>query len=215
MPDHIAVPSDPTAFWEEFYRTKRTGTEGRPTAALLKWTGDLPVGRALDLGSSHGDDVLWLAKRGWNATGVDISATVVERARRRAEEFGLSARARFEARDLAQGLPEGSFDLVTALYLQSPVDLPRPEILRQAAQRVAPGGHLLVVAHAAPPPWADAAAMEADYPTAESELEAIGCDPERWTVGIASVVEREGTAPDGTPASLKDTVIMLRRDGAG
>ncbi|WP_197512564.1 methyltransferase domain-containing protein [Tessaracoccus coleopterorum] len=51
-------------------------------------------------------------------------------------------------------LPE-RFDLVTASFLHSPVALDRTAILRRAASYVREGGHLLVTAHAAPPPWAN------------------------------------------------------------
>lgn len=212
MQDDARAPLDPHAFWEDFYLTRRTGASGRPSGALLRYAGDLPAGTALDLGSSHGDDVLWLAGQGWQTRGVDISATATERAARRAAGLGLAERARFEARDLARGLPEGRFDLVTALYLQSPVELPRADILRQAARRVAVGGHLLVVAHAAPPPWAGEGARDAEFPTVEGELGAIAADPAEWTTRVASVVDRKAVGPDGAEAILRDTVVMLRRD---
>lgn len=212
MHDPSDAPADPLAFWEDFYLTKRTGTSGRPSAALVTYASNLAPGTSLDLGASHGDEVLWLAERGWQAFGVDISPTAVARATKRAAELGLSARAHFEVRDLARGLPEGRYDLVTALYLQSPLTFPRADILRQAAERVAPGGHLLVVAHAAPPPWAADMGKGVDFPTVAGELAAIGADPARWTTLMAGVVARSVTRPDGSTASLDDNVVMLRRD---
>ncbi|NDV01879.1 class I SAM-dependent methyltransferase [Pseudoroseicyclus tamaricis] len=203
--------ADPRAHWEEFYRTKRTGASGRPSGALLRFVADLPPGRALDLGSSHGDDVLWLAARGWQALGVEISQTAVDRARARAEEAGLTEAARFEQRDLAEGLPEGPFDLVTALYLQSPVALPRADILRAAAGVVRPGGHLLVVSHGAPPPWAAPEHRAHDFPTVASELADLGAPLAGWETRLAELVERPGRGPEGETATLLDTVIFLRR----
>lgn len=205
------TPEDPEAFWEDFYRTKRTTSSGRPSSVLVALAADLEPGTALDLGASHGDDVFWLAARGWEALGVDISEVAMGRARARAAELGLSDRARFERRDLAAGLPEAVFDLVTAFFLQSPVDLPRAEVLRAAAGCVAPGGHLLVVAHAAPPPWAPAEAKRGEFPTVESELDAIGAAPGDWQVKVAEVRARAGTGPEGETAELLDTVVLLRR----
>lgn len=207
------TPAAPEAFWEDFYTTRRTGTAGRPSALLVRYAEGLAPGTVLDLGASHGDDVLWLAAHGWVASGIDISRTAVARATARAEEAGLAGCTRFEARDLAGGLPEERYDLVTALYFQSPVELPRADILRAAAQRVAPGGHILVVAHAAPPPWAGDMAKDATFPTVEGELADLAADPAAWTTVIAAVVEREGTSPDGEKAMLQDTVIMLKRRG--
>ncbi len=212
MHDDALPLTDPSAFWEDFYRTKRTGTSGRASSLLVRFAGDLPAGTALDLGASHGDDVLWLAGRGWQATGLDISETAIRRAVQRATDLGLSDRARFRVHDLAKGLPAGGFDLITALYFQSPVDLPRPAILRDAAGHVSPGGHILVVAHASAPPWSMAEGKDAAFPTVAEDLEAMRADPAVWSTVVADVVEREATGPDGTVARLQDTVVMLRRE---
>lgn len=202
---------NPQEFWEEFYHTKRTGSSGRPTGLLVRFAGDLAPGRALDLGASHGDDVIWLAERGWQALGLDISVTAVARAQARAAELGLGERARFEARDLGEGLPDGPFDLVTAFYLQSPVELDRAKILTAAAARVAPEGHLLVVTHASAPPWAGQKGGHGDFPTLEEELAAIERDRAAWTTLFAGEVEREATGPEGEKAMVADTVVFLRR----
>ncbi|WP_373354810.1 class I SAM-dependent methyltransferase [Pseudoroseicyclus sp. CXY001] len=205
---------DPQGWWEDFYRTRRTSTSGRPSAMMLRFATGLAPGRALDLGASHGDDVLWLAARGWEALGLDISPTAVGRAEARAAEAGLAGRARFEARDLEAGLPEGRFDLVTALYFQSPVTpFPRAQILRAAAALVPPGGHLLVVAHAAPPPWASGK-HGGDFPTVESERADLAADPALWDEVVADVVARPGTGPEGEAAELLDTVLFLKRRSA-
>ncbi|GGH44450.1 hypothetical protein GCM10011341_03770 [Frigidibacter albus] len=124
--DHL---QNPEAFWEEFYLTKRTSSSGRATAALQRIAGALTPGLSLDLGASHGDDVIWLAQQGWQARGCDISEVAIERARTRAAELGLAQRAQFERCDLSVSLPGGAFDLITALYLQSPVVLARAAIL--------------------------------------------------------------------------------------
>ncbi|MBK4217458.1 class I SAM-dependent methyltransferase [Paracoccus caeni] len=211
MQDQAATPD---AFWEEFYQTKRTTSTGQPSKTLARFATDLPPGTALDLGSSHGDDVIWLASLGWQALGVDISPVAVGRAARRAEEQDLSDRARFEARDLSVDFPAGQFDLVTAFYFQSPVHLPRAEIVGRAARAVAPGGHLLVVAHGAPPPWANHSQSE-PFPTVESELAAAGYNPTDWTVVEAKLVDRPAKTPSGDQVTLQDTIIILRRNSAG
>ena len=90
MQDQAATPD---AFWEEFYQTKRTTSTGQPSKTLARFATDLPPGTALDLGSSHGDDVIWLASLGWQALGVDISPVAVGRAARRAERAVRAAAA--------------------------------------------------------------------------------------------------------------------------
>ncbi len=102
---------------------------------------------------------------------------------------------------------------MTANFLHSwEADFPRIAILRAGADRVAPGGRLLVVSHAAAPPWADldGHAGAALIGPAE-ELELLGLDPHEWTPEIVEVRRREASAPDGTRATLDDGVILLRR----
>jgi SAM-dependent methyltransferase len=50
-------------------------------------------GRALDLGCGSGQHLLALARRGWQATGVDAVGRAVRRARARASGAGVSVRA--------------------------------------------------------------------------------------------------------------------------
>src|SRR5699024_71266 len=63
--------------------------------------------------------------------------------------------ASFTATDLSAWRPDpDSADLVTASFFQSNVELDRIAILRTAASALRSGGHLVVISHASPPPWA-------------------------------------------------------------
>lgn len=66
----------------------------------------LPAGRALDLGCGTGTNCLYLARHGWEATGIDFAAPAVRRARRRlatAVAAGeLSGSARFLRGDVTR-----------------------------------------------------------------------------------------------------------------
>ncbi|AZY95040.1 class I SAM-dependent methyltransferase [Paracoccus sp. Arc7-R13] len=202
---------DPATFWEAFYLTRRTSSNGRATAALQRIAADLTPGLSLDLGASHGDDVIWLARQGWQARGCDISDTAIARARTRAADEGLEHRAQFERCDLSAAFPQGAFDLITALYLQSPVALARAAILAQAAARLRPGGHLLVLSHAAPPPWSPEATPSTIFPTLAEDLAAIGAPAPGLEVLEARIVTRPGRGPDGAEAMLEDNLVLIRR----
>jgi len=200
------------AGWEERYAAEDRFWSGRVNATTAAVVAELEPGTALDIGSGEGGDVVWLAEHGWRATGVDVSATAVRRAAELAASRGVDAD--FRVGDGAASLP-GEFDLVLASFLHSwEPDFPRIRMLRDAGERVARGGRLLVVSHAAPPPWAREVPEHAPIMrTPDEELALLDLDPGSWRVELAEVRRREVTAPDGTPAHLDDGVLLLRRIG--
>lgn len=202
------MSDDPRAFWEALYGERQQVWSGKVNVPLEREVAELPAGRALDLGCGEGGDALWLAERGWAVTAVDISATALERAHAEAEGRGL--RVDWQQRDLAEDLPRGPFDLVSAQFLQSPVALPRAEVLRRAAGELAPGGLLLVVGHAAAPPWSTHSPDAALMSSATQVLADLALGDE-WDVLKAEDVTRPATGPDGQQAELLDSVVLVRR----
>jgi SAM-dependent methyltransferase len=201
----------PAQYWEERYAGAHRVWSGNPNRALVDVTGTLAPGRALDLGCGEGADVIWLAQQGWDATGVDISATAVERATDAARAAGSEAgRARFRTGDLSAWDDDESYDLIVASFLHSPVALPRTEILHRAAGHVAAGGHLLVISHAAAPPWA-AHHHEHRFLSPAEEVQALALEPDAWQVVLAETRSREVTSPSGEPVTLDDGIVLLRR----
>jgi trans-aconitate methyltransferase len=214
-PEH-SRGSTPVDFWEERYSGSSRVWSGAPNRTLVDIVADLTPGRALDLGCGEGADVIWLAQRGWQASGVDIAETAIARARDAASDLALP-NAGFEAADLSTWRPDARYDLVTASFLQSPVALSRTAILRAVADRVAPGGHLLVIAHAEAPPWsrlrhAHADGHHADFPTPDEEVAALALDPSEWTARVAEIRSRDAVGPDGDEVVLHDSVVLLRRE---
>jgi SAM-dependent methyltransferase len=210
-PSDAPVAGDAATHWEGFYRESTPRWSGRPNPVLVDVVGTRPPGRALDLGCGEGGDVLWLAERGFTVTGVDISATVVDRARAHAAEAGLAHRVTIERHDLAATFPTGEFDLVSAQYLHSPAELPRADILRRAAAAVAPGGTLLIVGHAALPPWAPDPTANITFPSPQDVLADLALPPQLWRTERAETTARQATGPDGRTGTLTDSVVVLTR----
>lgn len=221
--EHATPPQDPRAFWEARYGGDQVWS-GKVNAALAALAEGLPPGRALDLGCGEGGDVIHLAEVGWDATGVDLAEAAVARARRAAQERGVAERTRFVAADLSDtasgwGPPDDAaapgFDLVAASFLQSPVALDRERILRHALTLLTPGGRLVLVSHAAPPPWAPAEfAARGHFPSPTDELAMLGVPASgdgTWDVEVAEERTREVTGPDGQPGALEDAVVVVRR----
>lgn len=178
--------------------------------ALVKEVSGLAPGTALDLGCGQGGDAIWLAEQGWQVTAVDISAVALERGAGQASALGISERITWEAHDLGQSFPSGSFDLVSSHYLHSPFGLPRAEILRAGAMAVNPGGTLLIVGHAGPAPW-QTLPPEIHLPSPEELLESLRLPAAEWEVLAMYTFDREHTAPNGEPSTRPDNVLKMRR----
>jgi SAM-dependent methyltransferase len=93
-----------------------------------------------------------LANQGWTVTGTDFSAVALDKARELASRLA-DPQARpvtWVPADATAASPEldrpGGYSLVLLAYLQLPAPQ-RAAALAHAARRLAPGGHLLVVAH--------------------------------------------------------------------
>jgi len=200
-------------FWEAHYGKKAQVWSGRVNPVMAAEVAGLTPGRALDLGSGEGGDAIWLAHQGWTVTAADVSPTALERLTDRAAAEGLADRIVPVRVDLTETFPAGEFDLVSAQFLQSPIELPRGQVLRQAMAAIAPGGVLLSVSHAAFPPWSQHHGEHIHFPTPEEELAELDVPADGWTVARCEVVEREGMGPEGQAGTLFDAVLLLRRAG--
>lgn len=203
--------TDPARFWDQRYAERDRIWSGRVNPVLAGIAGELPTGSALDLGCGEGGDAIWLAGRGWQVTAVDVSAVALDRARAVATAAGVADRIRFRRHDLSADFPAGAWDLVSAQFLRSPVDFPRTAVLQRAAAAVTPGGRLLVVDHAAPPPWASAEHLHDEFPTAEQTWQDLRLPDSDWKVERVGSAERQAAGPDGQAAILVDTIILARR----
>ncbi|HHU38247.1 MAG TPA: class I SAM-dependent methyltransferase [Propionibacterium sp.] len=132
--------------WDERYAASERIWSGRPNEALVDEVADLAPGRALDVGCGEGADAVWLAQRGWQVTGLDVSGVALERGRAWAAENDVDV-TWVKSGLLGADLTPGAFDLVVVMY----PPLPRTadsSVERALAGLVAPGGRLLVVHHA-------------------------------------------------------------------
>jgi len=197
-------------FWEGHYQKHERRWSGRPNPVLVDVAGSLPAGEALDLGCGEGGDAIWLAGLGWRVTAVDVSVTALDRASTQATKVGVDGLIDFQNHDLAHTFPAGTFDLVSAQYLQSPIEFPRARVLQAAARAVAPGGLLLVVTHASAPSWSWAN-PNTRFPTPEEALAELELDPKPWLTERLGAPERQATGPNGESGTVTDNVIALRR----
>ena len=192
--------------WDERYAATPLVWSAGPNQFLEEEAADLAPGRALDVACGEGRNALWLAEQGWRATGVDFSSVAIEKARTLGTERGLDAE--WVVADVTTWEPERhGFDLVVVLYLQLAA-AERAAAYSRAAQAVAPGGTLLVVAH-------DLDNLEhghggpkdpAVLTTPESVVAVIG----DLVVERAERVRRTVTTDTG-PVDAIDTLVRARR----
>ncbi len=131
--------------WDRRYAEVENLWAKKPNRFLVAEVEDLPPGRVLDLACGEGQNTIWLATLGWDATGVDYSEVAIAKARRRAESDGVLVD--FACADLVDyEPPEAEYDLVVVLYLHIPL-VERRGVLGRAASAVAAGGTFLFVGH--------------------------------------------------------------------
>ncbi len=212
--------TDSAAFWENHYAGVDPTWGTRPNAVLVEVVTALAPGpggggRALDLGCGHGGDALWLASLGWDVTAVDVSATALGRVAAGAAAAGLTDRVHPSRHDLARSFPDGTFDLVTAGYFHTPVEIPRDQVLRRAAEAVAPGGLLVLVEHASLAPWSWRDGHEdVRFPSPDDVLASLELD-DGWRAERCHAPERTATGPGGETATVTDNVVAVRRGRHG
>ena len=199
-------------FWEPRYRDADPAAGRQPNARLTELLPGLSLspGLAWDLGSGPGGDALWLASLGWHVTATDVSGTAVSRVAAAAAERGLSDRISAEQHDLSRTRSEGPFDLVFACYFHTPVPIDRDQILRDAADRVRPGGCLVIVDHGSAAPWSwRSDGQDPVLPTPAETLAGLSLGP-GWSTERCEQAERVATGPEGQTATVTDNIIVLR-----
>jgi 2-polyprenyl-3-methyl-5-hydroxy-6-metoxy-1,4-benzoquinol methylase len=144
--DHDLTPAPSRqALWDQRHAAQDPIESTEPDPTLFDEIGSLRPGRALDLGAGDGRNAIWLAEHGWKVTAVDFSQVALDRARSRAAASGVEVE--WQLADLLDWSPDARlYDLVTLFFIHLPRE-ERRAVYARAADSVAPGGTLLVVAH--------------------------------------------------------------------
>lgn len=140
-----ARPSAVEADWDGRYGRDRTWS-GNPNGTLVHEVGDLPAGRALDVGAGEGGDAVWLAERGWQVTASDVSRRALDHVAALAEARHLPVECLHADAGALDPFEPGAYDLVSVQYVPVPRS-PDGRGITNLLTAVAPGGTLLVVAH--------------------------------------------------------------------
>ncbi|HXH78279.1 class I SAM-dependent methyltransferase [Nocardioides sp.] len=203
-------------YWKDIWEGERAPSMGASDANphLVRETGTLAPGTALDAGCGAGAEAIWLATQGWQVTAADIAAAALERAAARAAARGVGDRVEWVEADLAVWDPEARYDLVTTHYAHP--SIPQLDLYDRIGTWVAPGGTLLIVGH-----------LHHDYghdhghnhnqntPPAEASATAAAItarlDVASWDVRTAEESQRVLTRPGGGKVTLHDVVVRATR----
>jgi SAM-dependent methyltransferase len=134
----------PHPSWNESYASGQLPWDtGQPEPLLVEFvtSGAVTPGPTLEIGAGTGTNAIWMAERGFDILGVDISPLAVERAHAKME--GRALRCRFAAWDfLAAPPPDGPFQFVFDRGCFHVFDEPgeRRRFAAQVAAALAPGG---------------------------------------------------------------------------
>lgn len=123
-----------TERWDEVFAREPHLYTKEPNALLVQVASGLAPGRALDLGVGEGRNARYLAQRGWDVTGVDVSGEGVRQAR----EAGGVHVVQQSAEEFDMG--SAQWDLIAGIYVHG--------VVLRAAGRIVealrPGGVLVV-----------------------------------------------------------------------
>lgn len=199
-------------FWDDRYRHRPQVWSGEPNGQLVAVAGDLTPGTALDVGCGEGADAIWLATRGWDVLGIDVSDVALSRARAHTGELDPSVADRLTWRhvDLSTSpdLPT-DLDLVSVQFLHL-ADPERSSVFGALATLVGVGGSLLVVAHHP----SDLETGIGRPPRAElfyTPDQIAGLLDDAWDIRISESRARTERGPDGQAVDVRDTVLHAVR----
>lgn len=195
------------AFWDEMYRNRQAAWDSEPNPFLPEDIAGLEPGTALDLGCGEGSDAVWLARRGWRVTAVDISNVALDRGRAADTENLVDW---VQADLMVWQPPEDAFDLVSTHFLHFP-PAERAAFFDRLARAVRPGGTLLVVSHHI----SDLETTIGRPPLPElffsAEDVAAALTHGRWEVLFGGTRPRSVRDPHGETITIHDAVLKARR----
>lgn len=132
-----ATPGQYGRFFDFIYRSNSRAFSHDPNRLLVETVSALPPGKALDVAMGEGRNAVYLATRGWDVTGFDVSQEALRQANARAGKAGVPIRA---LPGTSETFPYGreQWDLIVLSYAFAPIE--DPGYVRRIRDSLKPGG---------------------------------------------------------------------------
>jgi SAM-dependent methyltransferase len=139
------VKNSEAKMWDERYSTEDYAYGTEPNKFLEANFFQIPQGNVLSLAEGEGRNAVFLAKKGYAVTAVDGSSVGLNKARKLAEENGVTIETVHT--DLADyDIGESKWDGIISIFNPLPSSL-RKQLYRQVAAALKPGGVFLLEAY--------------------------------------------------------------------
>jgi SAM-dependent methyltransferase len=127
-----------------FYLGNPPWDSGISPPELMDFLDKHEPGRAIDLGCGTGTNVITLAQRGWQVTGVDFVGRAIKQARRKARDAGIQANLQVGDVTNLDNI-HGPFDFALDLgCFHGLSDAGKGAYLENLERLLAPGGHWMM-----------------------------------------------------------------------
>jgi SAM-dependent methyltransferase len=138
---HRERPDAWRVMFNMIYASKTPGFATEPNALLISTIEGRKPGRALDIGMGQGRNSVFLALKGWNVTGFDLSDEGIVTARRNADRAGVKINAVLTAED-AFDYGTDQWDLIVFVY--EPFPITTAGYVERLHRSLRPGGLIVI-----------------------------------------------------------------------
>lgn len=130
------------ARWDQIYLNPDAKVPVNPSTLVLETTANLKPGTALDVGMGNGRNAIYLARKGWKVTGIDLSEAAVKQAQQEAAKLKVELDAK--AGDVEKMmLGRDRFDLIVCTYIH----MVAVRNARKFIDALKPGGLIIIEGH--------------------------------------------------------------------
>ncbi len=131
-------------FWNRRYRDPKPNFNTDPNNFLVEAVHGVAPGRALDIHMGQGRNTVFLATKGWDVTGFDISEEGIRTAQALANQRGVRIKAIVQSHEDFE-FSTDQWDLIVMIYTMIPIQ----DYAERIMKSLKPGGLLVIEKYAA------------------------------------------------------------------